>query len=98
MDRIVVLALSQTDWLALFDVTISGTCPGRFDPDSHQLTCFLGCVGSQSQRFLKSHLVRNDMIGGENEHRGGVIASNDPTTPERDGSSGVAIGGCGDDV
>jgi len=45
--------LTQTDWLALLDVAVSWTRPGWFGTDSYKLTCFLSCVGSQSQRFLK---------------------------------------------
>ena len=54
MNRIVVRVLSQTDWLALLDVAVSGTGPGWFGPDSYKLSCLFGCIGSQRQRFLKS--------------------------------------------
>ena len=90
--------LSQTDWLALLDVTVSRTRPGWLDPDGYKLTCLVGCVGSQSQRFLKSCLVGNDVIGGKNEHCGCMIAGNDPTRAERDRGGGVAFGRFSDDV
>ena len=83
--------LSQTDGRALLDVTISGTCPGWFDPDGYQFACLFGRVGSQSQALLKRHLVRDHVIGGKNEHRCCVIASHDPTRAERDRGSGVAF-------
>jgi len=54
MNGIVVGVLTQTDWLALLDVAVSWTRPGWFGTDSYKLTCFLSCVGSQSQRFLKA--------------------------------------------
>src|SRR5258708_7934118 len=92
MDRIDVGALAQTDRLALLDVAESGTCPAWFDADGYKPTCLLGYVGGQGQRFLKSRSVYNHMIGGKNDHDGGVIASCYPAGAERDGSSGVAFG------
>jgi hypothetical protein len=38
------------------------------------------------------------MISRENDHRGCMIASHDPTSAERDCGSGVAFGGFSDDV
>src|SRR5437870_13530340 len=96
MDRVVVGALLQTDWLAVLDVTVAGTCPGRFGPDSYQLTRFLRCFGRQGERFLKSRSVRNDMISREDDHRGGMIAGYDPPRAERDRGVGVALGRLGD--
>src|ERR1700752_4026300 len=92
MNPVFVRALLQADRLSLLYVTESRTRPARFDADGHKPACFLGCVGSQGQRFLKSHSVRNHMIGGENDHDGRVIASCHPTCAERNGSSSVAFG------
>ena len=98
MNGIVVGMLSQTDWLAVLDVAVSGTGPGRLGPDGYKLACLLSCVGSQSQSFLKSFLVGNDVIGGQNEHGGCMIAGHNPTRAERDRGGGVAFGRLSDDV
>ena len=53
MNRFVVRALSQIDWLSVFDVTESRTGPGRFNADGDKLACLLGRVSSERQCFLK---------------------------------------------
>src|SRR4029453_17569759 len=98
MNGIVIGVLAQTDRLALLDVPVPRAPPSRLDPDGNKLACFLGCVGSQSQRFLKSFLVGNDVIGWKNEHFGFFIAGHAPPRAERDRSGGVAFGRLSDDV
>ena len=64
MNCIVIGAIAQTDRLTLLDVTEPRTRPGWFDADRDKLACLLGCVGSESQRSLKSCSVCNSVIGG----------------------------------
>ena len=98
MNSIVVGVFSHRDWFALLDVTVSGTGPRRLDSYGYKLACFLSCVGSQSQRFLKSFLIGNDMIGWENDHCGCMIASHNPTRAERDRGRSIPFGRFSDDV
>src|ERR1043165_5047918 len=73
MNTIFVRMLRQMDGLPLLDVTKSGTCPAWLDADRYKTACFLGCLGCQSERFLKGILVRNQMIGRKKGHDGCAI-------------------------
>src|SRR6266513_2005314 len=98
MDGDIAGVLAQEDWLALLYVTVSGTSPCWFDPDGDKLARLLSCVGSQSQCFLESFLVGNDVIGWKNKHCGGVIASNNPASTKGDRGGCVAFGRFSNDV
>ncbi len=51
------------DRLTVLDVSVTGTSPGRFDPDGYELSGLLRGLRRQRQDFLKGYAVRNDMIG-----------------------------------
>src|SRR6266700_7647105 len=91
MNSIFVVSFSQMNAFVLLDVTESGTRPGWFDADCYKLACLLGCVGSKGQRFLKSRPVGNDMIGGQDDHDGSVIADCHPASAEGDCRRGVTL-------
>src|SRR5215470_2200394 len=98
MNCILITALPQMDWLAVFDVTEARARPCWLNANGDELASLLGCGCSQRQRFLKSRAISDDMIGWEHEHRGRAIASSDPARPQRNGGCGVAFSGLRDNV
>src|SRR6266550_8146484 len=86
------------DRLTVLNVTVTGTSPGRFDPDGYELSGLLRGLRRQRQDFLKGYAVRNDMIGWKDKHRGGMIASGHPTCAECNRRSGIAFGGFCHDI
>src|SRR6266581_2426900 len=86
------------DRLAVLDLTVTGTSPGRFDPDGYELSGLLRGLRRQSQDFLKGYVVRNHMIGRKDKHGCGMIASGHPTCAECNRRSGIAFGGFCHDI
>src|SRR5437763_14795892 len=97
MDGVIVGVLAQKDWFALLNVNVAGTGPCWFDAEGDKLACLLSCLGSQSQRFLESFLVGNDVIGWGDEHGACMMGGPDPASPTGRRSGCVAFCRLSDD-
>ena len=93
-----IFRLGDGERTAHLDVAKSGTCPSRLDADSHELPRLSSGGGGGAEGLLKPSDIADEMIGRQHNHRRLRIARRDPTDAERDGRSGVALGGLGDDV
>src|SRR4051794_4149061 len=73
MNCVVVGTFAQTYRLAVLYITESGTRPCRFDADGDKLACLVSRISGKRKCFLKRCAICNDVIGGQDNHRGCMI-------------------------
>src|SRR5437763_15120595 len=98
VDGILVTAIPHMNGLTLFDITETGTGPGRFDTNGDKLSSVFCGFRGKGEGFLKCDTIRNDMIGWKHGHCRGMISGRNLASTKRHCRCRVAFGWLGKNI